>query len=356
MGITQEGLDFNIFSIKPTEFDEGQRDPFGFDDFSEKLGDKYLPFSGAVKKPIYFFFIAYVNWLLEKGKLNVKKKEEARLRLEKLLVYSWKKRYSKSELRGKNVLGNSKEKINHFKGNDGNWIIQTCSKIYGASVKKVIPQDDETFIKRYIKNTEDQIKILNEFLNKEGLLDKRNENFLESTLQKLAKRKCSLFSGNHQLTDRYKRIFRKYLETAILNTNEDYYDDIKIFFNQTNKLEERIYKRTIENEGKYPFKALNNWFSAFIIAVDKDINNENSKSDWREADDLFSKIPDKYKRDLKQRPEPRCWFERNGNKYVAKQGKDFDEYGWSALLRRAEDDNFYKFKHNALILLLQGIY
>jgi len=46
--------EYNIFSVKATEFDQGQRDPFGFDDFSEKLGSKYLPFSGVVRKPIYF--------------------------------------------------------------------------------------------------------------------------------------------------------------------------------------------------------------------------------------------------------------------------------------------------------------
>jgi len=341
---------YNIFSVRVTEFDQGQRDPFGFDDFSEKLGSKYLPFSGTVRKPIYFFFIAYVNWLWENGKLNSKKKEETRLRFEKLLVISWKKNSEK--LSGKNVLGNSKQKINPFKGNDGNWIIQTCFKIYGASVSKIIT--DNKFIERYIQDNPGEERILNDFLSKEGLLDKRNETFLESTLQKLAKRKYSLFSGSHQLTNRYKKLLCKYLQTAIRNTNKDYYNDISSFFNFTNKLKEIVYKKIIENEKKYPFKAFNNWFSAFILAVDKDINNENSVKEWNRADYLFSKIKDK--QDLKQRPEPRCWLEKNGNKYVAKQGKDFDEAGWNALLRRAEGDTFYDFKHFALTSLLQEIY
>jgi hypothetical protein len=217
---------------------------------------------------------------------------------------------------------------------------------------------DSKFIERYVQDNPDEVKILNEFLSKDGLLDNRNENILKITLQKLAKKKKnhSLFSGNHQLTGIYKNLFKRYLQRSIQNTNEDYYDDIRSFFDYTNKLEERIYKRTIENK-KYDFKALNNWFAAFILAVDKDINNENSKSDWQKADDLFSsKIPDKYKRDLKQRPEARCWFERNGNKYVAKQGKDFDEDGWNALLRRTQRDNFYDFKHDALISLLKAVY
>lgn len=345
---------YNIFSVRVTEFDQGQRDPFGFDDFSEKLGSRYLPFSGTVRKPIYFFFIAYVNWLWENGKLNSRKKEETRLRLEKLLFLSWK--HNSETLAGKNVLGNRQKKINPFRGNDGNWIIQTCFKIYGASVSKIIT--DNKFIEHYVHDNPGEEKIINDFLSKEGLLDKRNANFLESTLQKLAKKKKnhSLFSGNHQLTGKYKNLFKRYLQTSIRNTNEDYYNDIRSFFNYTNKLEERIYKKTIENEKKYPFKAFNNWFTAFIRAVDKDVNNENSKSEWQKADNLFLKISDKYKRDLRQRPEPRCWFERNGNKYIAKQGKDFDEDGWNAVLRRTQRDNFYDFKHDALISLLQATY
>lgn len=345
-------LSYNIFSVRVIEFDQGQRDPFGFDNFSEKLGSEYLPFTSTVRKPIYFFFIAYVNWFLEKGKVNPRKKEEIRLRLEKLLFLSWKN--SSESLTGKNVLGNRQRKINPFKGNDGNWIIQTCFAIYGASVNKVIT--DKKFIERYTQDNPDEIKILNEFLSKEGLLNTANEIYLRNILQKLAKRKYSLFSGNHQLTYRYKKIFKNYLINSIWNTNKDYYNDIQLFFNPTNNLVTRIYKKTVENEKKYPFKAFNNWFAAFILAVDKDIKNETDEKCWQRADELFSKIPDTYKRELKQRPEARCWFERNGNKYVAKRGKDFGENGWNALLRRAEGENFYDFKHLAFSSLLQDIY
>lgn len=345
-------LHYNIFSVRPTEFDQGQRDPFGFDNFSEKLGSKYLPFSGTVRKPIYFFFIAYVNWLWDNGKLNIKKREEARLRLEKLLVLGWKR--NSDNLTRKNILGNRQRKTNPFKGNDGNWIIQTCFKIYGASVNKLIT--DSKFIERYLQDNPGEEKILNDFLGKSGLLDKHNESFLENTLQKLSKRKYSLFSGNHELPNKYKNIFKRYLQNAIWNTNQEYYNDISSFFNPTKNFAERIYSKTIENEKNYPFKAFNKWFSAFIIAVDKEINNENSISSWLKADELFSKIPDQFKRDLSTRPEPRCWFERNGNKYVVKQGKEFDGDGWNALIRRAEGKNLYDFKHSALNSLLQDIY
>lgn len=353
---------YNIFSVKATEFDEGQRDPFGFDNFSEKLSSKYLPFVGAVRKPIYFFFIAYVNWLWENGKLNSKKKEETRLRLEKLLFLSWK--YNSENLTGKNVLGNRQKKINPFRGNDGNWIIQTCFKIYGASVNKVIT--DSEFIEKYVLDNPDEVKILNEFLSKEGLLDSRNEAFLRIILQKLAKKKKnhSLFSGNHQLTTKYKNLFKRYLKTSIRNTNEDYYYDIRSFFNYTNKLEERIYKRTIENEKKYHFKAFNNWFAAFILAVDKNINEEDSKNDWIKADLLYKKIRWQEMpagiRQISDRPisDKRTWFDRQGKKYIKiEEGKNkFNQEGWDAILRRAQNENFYDFKHFALTALLQDIY
>jgi hypothetical protein len=343
---------FNIFSISVTDFDEGQRDPFGFDDFSEKLGSKYLPFSGTVRKPVYFFFVQYINWLWQQGKLPVKKKEEAQLRLEKLLVLSWKKR--SDSLSGKNVLGNRQRRVNPFKGNDGNWIVQTCFKIYGASVGKVI--DNSGFIDKYIRQNPEEENILTDFLTRTGILENTNEAVLENTLFKLAQKKNSLFNGQHELNDTYKRLFRKYLENAIWETNHDYYNDVYSFFDSTTKLEEKIYKRIIDNEKKYPFKALNNWFSAFTLAVDKDVNNENSVAQWKKADELYFKIPDQYRKEISQRPESRCWFDRIGNRYIPKTGREFGEAGWDALIRRANSSNFYDFKHNAFISLLKEIY
>ncbi|MBD0332673.1 MAG: hypothetical protein ICV66_08455, partial [Chitinophagaceae bacterium] len=312
----------------------------------------YFPFSGTVRKPIYFFFIKYFNWLWQKGKFPIKKREEAQLRLEKLLVLSWKKRTE--SLLGNNVLGNRQRKINPFKGNDGNWIVQTCFRIYGTSVNKVVT--DESFIQKYLKDNQGEEQLLHEFLTKNGVLDNINEAFLQSTLAKLSQKKFSLFNGYHQLSDRYKRLFKRYLEDAVWNTNPEYYNDIYQFFNPTVKLEERLYKRTIENERKYPFKSLNKWFAAFILAVDKDINNENSETQWKKADELFLKIPDQYRKELAQRPDVRCWLDKVGNKYIPKHANQFDEQGWDALLRRANSSNFYDFKHNAFISLLKESY
>jgi len=53
------------------------------------------------------------------------------------LVYNWKG--NSDALKGGNILvDNSRTKINPFKGDDRRWIIQTCFKIYGGSVGKVI--------------------------------------------------------------------------------------------------------------------------------------------------------------------------------------------------------------------------
>ena len=186
------------------------------------------------------------------------------------------------------------------------------------------------------------------------MLDKRNEIYLNNLLNKFGKK--SLFSGKIDLLPVYKNIFKKYLQKAIQKTNSEYYNDIQLFFSPSNNLPTRLYKKTIENETKYPFKAMNNWFSAFILAVDKDINNENSKNQWIKADQLFLKIAEKYKKNINKRPEPKCWFIRVGDKYIPQKDNDFRQEGWNALLKRANSSNFYDFKHTALKNLLLDIY
>ncbi|MCK9280224.1 MAG: hypothetical protein M0P71_06365 [Melioribacteraceae bacterium] len=341
-------VDYNIFSVKPTEFETGQRDPFGFDYFTEKLASKYLPFSGTVRKPIYFFFTHFADWFCLNQNIKSSQKKEVQLRLEKLLVFSWKEK--SDTLKGKNVLGNSRIKINPFKGDDGRWIIQNCFKIYGASSDKVINTDE--FIKKYRIDNPDEQNILKEFLSKDGLLDNRNEKYLEDILKKLSRKKHSLFCGNHLLSDKYKNIFLKYLHQSIYNTNPDYYNDIYLLFENSTNLAKRIQSRTLFSEKKYPFKSLNDWFAAFIVAVDKDLNKEDSKSAWKKADELYQKIPNKYKNELSLRPEPKCWFEKSGDHYIPIEDKTFDEEGWNALLNRTRYDYMYDFKHTALISLL----
>ena len=77
-------LVFNIYSIKPVTFDRGERDPFGFDDFAEKIGAEYLPFSGSVSKPAYFLFVAYVNHFLNSNKSLWKKRQTEKRNTDKV--------------------------------------------------------------------------------------------------------------------------------------------------------------------------------------------------------------------------------------------------------------------------------
>lgn len=352
-------LHYNIFSVKISDFgQENKEDPFGFDNFSEKVAQTYIPITSTVRKPIYFFFVYYINHLLDTGELKAKSKKEAQLRLEKLLVLSWKRNKVNGNLSGKNILGNSKHDINPFKGKDGNWIIQTCFQIYGSSVNKLIHEKDD-FIDKYKKNTQGEIEILNDFLNKEGYLDSKNKAYLDKILDDLSRNKYSLFFGNHLLHSTYKNSFKKKLINAIRKNNKDYYKDIKNFFESTNLLEKEIYKKTIDNR-KYPFHDLNKWFSAFIIAVDNDINNKHSVNEWKEVDNLYSITRQKYSKELneykailKQSPKIRCWFEKEGDKY--KRKSDFNQAGWDAMLRRAKRKRFYDFRHSALISLLKEI-
>ncbi len=53
----------NIFTVKEVTFEQGKNDPFGFGDFTEKLSEKYLPFTGTVRKPTYILFTSYINRL-----------------------------------------------------------------------------------------------------------------------------------------------------------------------------------------------------------------------------------------------------------------------------------------------------
>jgi hypothetical protein len=77
-----------LFIIKPVEFEHGKEDPFGFDHYSGRIADKYIPFSGTIRKPLYLLFVAYVNWLITNKHLKsgIISNEGVRLRLEKLLV------------------------------------------------------------------------------------------------------------------------------------------------------------------------------------------------------------------------------------------------------------------------------
>lgn len=150
----------NIFLIKPVEFEHGKEDPFGFDYYSGRIADKYIPFSGTIRKPLYLLFVAYVNWLITNKHLKSgTSNEDVRLRLEKLLV----KCLTLSNTSHRFIIGSTFRNINPFKGNDGNWVIQNCYKIYDESARVLVPDE---LIKDYHNKHIEQVKLLNDFLKR----------------------------------------------------------------------------------------------------------------------------------------------------------------------------------------------
>ena len=334
----------NIFIIRSVEFDQQKEDPFGFDNGAGRIADKYLTFSGVIRKPIYLVFISIVNRLLETKQLHcsIKSKTDIKIRLEKFLVSSWKRN---KNLRGKSVIGNRIRNINPFEARDGNWVIQNCYKIYEASVREL---DLESITIYYLNNNDGEIKLLNEFLSKSGHLSKNNR-YINNLLTKLSKRRTSLFCGNTIMAPKLRKMFGKALKESVKSGN---FRNDQSFVNKifSKPLQSNNQINKILHSSKYPFRAYNNWVRNFVLAVDADINGFNSKLAWQNAGRSFKEMKnDNYK----ERPEPRCWFELNNNKYIT--GKDFDSTGWNAVLKRAKrkDGNFYDFKLNALSSLLK---
>lgn len=342
-----------LFIIKAVEFEHGKEDPFGFDHYSGLIADKYIPFSGTIRKPLYLLFVAYVNWLIrEKHLKSAAGNEDVRLRLEKLLVKS----LTVANTSHRFIIGSTFRNINPFKGNDGNWVVQNCYKIYDESARVLVPAE---LIKEYHSKHIDQVKLLNDFLKRTGTLD-ANKRYLDSLIRQLNKSKSSLYSGNLLLARKFRDIlFRKLKETI----KGDSFGADKILLQKMFSSPATAWtdlKQALRSD-KYPFKSLNYWFSSFILAVDADIRGEDSKSLWKIADRRYQEIDDKH--DTAQRPTEdkrkitrlKCWFDRVGDKY--EKSRNFGESGWDALIRKADRDDheLYTFRTDALGNLLKEL-
>ncbi|MCL4476536.1 MAG: hypothetical protein M1508_09975 [Nitrospirae bacterium] len=342
-----------LFIIKPVEFEHGKEDPFGFDYYSGLIADKYIPFSGTIRKPLYLLFVAYVNWLIRnkllKGSTN---NEDIRLRLEKLLV----KCLTLSNTSHRFIIGSTFRNINPFKGNDGNWVIQNCYKIYDESARVLVP--DEVIEDYHVRHLE-QIKLLNDFLKRTGTLD-ANKRFLDSQIKQLRKKKTSMFSGNLLLSRRFRDALFRELKDII--RQKGFGKDkalIKKLFVSPSKAP-TVLKHVLHSED-YPFKSLNHWFASFILAVDSDIRGEQSKSLWNSADRNYQKLSDNHgtvqrpTEDSKKHTRIKCWFSRVGDKY--EKSSNFSDSGWDALVRKTdkEDHELYTFRTDALGNLLKEL-
>ncbi|MCB9207687.1 MAG: hypothetical protein H6611_10350 [Ignavibacteriales bacterium] len=143
---------------------------------------------------------------------------------------------------------------------------------------------------------------------------------------------------------------------GILIDEGDFKDDIsfqdRIFLNETKATKE--INKILKSE-KYPFLIFNNWVSAYIKAVDAEIDGENSSLLWKKVDNEFSKLTkNKYYQSLKPRiTTPNCWVKYENSKYSI--AENFDDASWAAILRRAKrkSGNFYNFKLTALNSLIK---
>lgn len=335
----------NIFTIRAVEFEHQKEDPFGFDSAATKIADRYLSFSGVIRKPIYLLFVAYINELISDNQLktSIRRNNDIKLRLEKLLVLSWRRN---DNIRGKSIIGSSITNINPFEARDGNWVVQNCFKIYEASSRKM---DLSGIVKFYIKHNKQEIQLLNEFLSRSGPLNK-NEKYLQNILLKLSKRKSSLFNGNTILSPKLRIMFMKSLKNSV---NELQFSDDKQFITKifTKPKKSGVEIEKVINSKKYPFRYFNSWVRNFALAVDLDLNKGVSTTAWNKTDKAKMELQGQH--NYKSRPDPSCWFRIANGKYV--RATDFDSAGWDAILRRAKrkDGRFYDFKLTALHSLLK---
>lgn len=340
-------MSYNVFIVRPTEFDKKVEDPFSFDSEAGRISEKYISFSGVISKPIYLLFVAYIEWLLEHNELKSDlRKGEIRLRLEKLLVKCWQRK--NKEIRGKSVIGSTFRDINPYKGNDGNWVIQNCFKIYGNSANILI---NDEIIERYHNDNREQVKYLKEFLKDSGSLE-TNKIRMKYLLEKLERKRHSIFRGNLYLSKKYRRELARALKEEIkrgkFSQDKKLIQDIS---NNNKKSRERIWN--VLKDPKYPFKSLNNWFLKFILAVDSQINDVNQNTLWKRADEAYNAVILKA---FNRRPETNnVWLDKNTERY--EKNNTFDTSGWNAIVRRAsqKDGVFYNFRINALISLLEEL-
>ncbi len=358
MNYNDKILNFSIFSVKLANFEtDRSSDPFGFDDFSSKLAEKYLPFSGSVRKPSYFLFAAYLDYLFNKPEFinlskNRKELKEKKIRLEKLLVYCWKSN-GNTNLKSASIIGNrfEKEYINPLSGR--NWVKQPAFEIYNKH--KFIGKTLELYT---LKNKEQEALLLSFLKMKDDLT---NNNKLNKIIISLCKNKFSLFA-NHILSNKLQNTFRTDLKKAIEsipNPDKAYCKTIKDFIDKRKKFSEvNLFKSTLDNIN-FPFQALNNWFKCFINAVDADINNNaKRKSLWVKANNAYDGIKEKGK--LNKRPNREIWFniENSCDKYCFTEKFEKDTSPWEAYKRRQGEDGqnyFFYFRHYALYSLLKEL-
>lgn len=347
-------MDFIIYTINKEIFEEGERDPFFFDDIVEKTSDKYFPFSGTVAKPIYFLFVDFVNRLLQEKDFvlkSKKQKNEIKIKLEKLLVYCWK--IKTPNLRSQRIIGNSFSKQNIDPLTANNWVKQTSFKIYTGN--NIFSETSDYYWRMIgIK----QNNTLKEFLN----INKNNPSSvkqLQAVIKQLMSKKLSLFS-NHLFLDKIlKKRFLNELKTSIKQRNNNYFSYVSDFFSRFPDAEE-FWRVTLENT-QLPFLDMNQWFSSVVHAVNDDINGKNSELSWKKANKVYE-ILKRNQPHLKidKKPNRGNWFEIKNGKYKFTDKLLGNKDIWERYMSRQDEVDasarfFYSFRHYAFKQLLKEL-
>jgi hypothetical protein len=351
-------MNYRIYVTSPETFEKGDLDPFGFDALSEQISPKYLTFSGTVRKPSYFLFVSYMNRLLNEKHISnktLKERNEIKIRIEKLLVYCWKSQ--NSNLRGYNVIGNStpKNEIDPFTS-DG-WRKQNCFKIY--TELNYLPSSLNLY---WNKTGEKQVEILKDFVAQKRLLKTEQDTYLTEVRKALVSNRYSLFK-DHLLYQRLKGTAKRELQKKLKSHNPNYFQYIESFFEDSSFNEEKFWRVTLDNP-KLPFLQLNQWFQAFVQAVQGDLDeSRNRKRLWQDADHCYdrllqNKLVGKQVSALGKRPNKENWFEKSNGLYKFSQKMKQNPTQWESYSRRQGEENskyFFTFRHAALASLIKEL-
>jgi hypothetical protein len=288
--------------------------------------------------------------------LDLKKPAEYRLRMEKLLVRCWMYGKDRDELRAKNIIGVTTRKINPFKGNDGNWVVNTCFKLYGNSVQQLM----QHFPPFTSSRQEREIALLREFFSVEGALDLRNQRKLDSFVKRFLASKSRIFRSLGELSAADKRSFLMALRQCLREKNDRsengklFWKTIAPFLGMGKRLNVIRLKSAILNHPGLPFKWSNRYMATFIAAVDADLSGKNSAKLWeafkRCEKDLRANFPVEARRLSSRIHDPSCWilFDVATGKY--KKGDDFDENKWLGHVKNAasKEGHFHSFRTGTL--------
>lgn len=262
-----------LFIVKKVTFEQGNTDPFRFDDLTEKIGGIYVPFSGSIRRVRYLVFLPLVQLLIEELNLDRRNALIAKTRFEKLLVYLAIHMYHVPT--GSGIMGISLKGVDPFYPHTGKWIVVDSFNLYGNSVKS-LGLDQEIFIRKlknvYLSNR--LKKFAMEFLNRQGSLDEHRSWLLKSNRQKAV-----LANSPFNIKKKINPGILNFISKQIFNSKG--IQKITAIYSALEKTPGRVIDKLKKDE-KFPFIYLNRFYLACFRALDNEMGGE-SKGTWQKA-------------------------------------------------------------------------